>query len=517
MKKLKNTNSNIIDDIIVYKQNKPFVRRALENGDIDYLDLTEWTFTDNFFAFLISIKFFEWNESSFPTPRKRENIPIWVLLFSMIQMKLHQTSAFLKLPGILRSGSILTRVGFNIGHKDGGFNYKNKKKRKSIIDQDSERKHFKDIKAEKLERWYNNDISHFIRRHRGFDKQGIFIIDGSFLVVPDNENYTHAYRMPLDEHDNIINLRMLSEETRKGIKYKPCYKLITLLHLSNANTEPVHIYGGAHLGPGNESEKKAGEKLVDDFVNTIGKGVIKLLIVDRGFLDGKMITRFKTEHKIDTLIPIRSDMNILKDAIGLTRLPEHYWELYDEERNKEGEIIKRQEVCGFSEMTSWEECKVPLYVALMKEWKKGEKEHIWGLISTKVFEQPHKAFDLYKLRTSIEERHKQLKESWNITKFTSPDFNLDTTHVIFTLLTYTLLQLYLSRKNLRKLANKTIETLKQEEKFGNNAVIVYAKNCFATFSVKEYTKILLALEGKPKIRLKNWVEAFKKSEKNRSP
>ena len=516
MKKLKNTN-DIFNDIIVYKENKPFVRQALKDGRIDYLDLTEWTFIDNFFAFLISIKFFEWNESSFPTPRERKNIPIWVLLSCMIQMKLHQTSAFLKLPAILRSGSILTRVGFNIGHKDGGFNYKNKKERKSIIDQDGGRKYFKAIEAEELEYWYNGDIVHFIRRHRGFDKRGIFIADASFSVVPDNENYTQAARMPLDEHDNIINLKMLGEEARKRIKYKLCYKLTTLLHLSNAVGDPVYIYGGVHLRPGNESEMKAGEKLVDDFVNTVGKGVIKLLIVDRGFLNGKMVTRFKTEHKIDTLIPIRSDMNILKDAIGLTRLPAHYWELYEEERDKEGKIIKRQEVCGFSEMTSWEECKIPLYVALMKEWKKGEEEHIWGLISTKVFKHPHEAFDLYKLRTSIEERHKQLKECWNITKFKSPDFNLDTTHVIFTLLTYTLLQLYLSRKNLQNLANKTIETLKQEEKLGKNAVIVYAKDCFATFEVNEYTNILLALKEKPKIRLKNWNEAFMKRKKNRSP
>ncbi|MCD6578022.1 transposase [bacterium] len=515
MKELKNTN-NVIDDIIVYRENKPFVRRALKDGRIDYLDLTEWTFTDKFFAFLLSIKFFEWNKSSFPTPRERECTPLWVLLSCIIQMKLHRTSAFLNLPGILRSGSILTRVGLNIGHKAGGFNYKNKKERKSIVNQDGVRKYFKIIEANKLENWYNADISHFIYRHRGFDKQGIFVIDGTFLVVPDNENYRYTVRMPLDEHDNLINLKMLSEEMRKSIKYKPCYKLTTLLHLSNADTEPVYIYGGVHLGPGNESELKSGEKLVDDFVNTLGKGIIKLLIVDRGFLSGKILSRFKIEHKIDTLIPIRSDMNILKDAIGLTRFPDQKWELYEEEKDKAGTVIKRREVCGFAEMTSWEECKVPLYVALMKEWGKGE-EHIWGLISTKVFKQPHRAFDLYKLRTSIEERHKQLKESWNIVDFKSPDFNLDATHVIFTLLTYTLLQLYLSRKNLQKLANKTIDTLRKEEKLGNNAVIVYVKSYFATFSVREYTNILLALEKEPKIRLKNWNDAFMKDERKRSP
>jgi hypothetical protein len=39
-------------------------------------------------------------------------------------MKLHLQKAFHALPGILRSGAILSRVGFNVGLKEGGFNYK---------------------------------------------------------------------------------------------------------------------------------------------------------------------------------------------------------------------------------------------------------------------------------------------------------------------------------------------------------------------------------------------------------
>ena len=171
--------------------------------------------------------------------------------------------------------------------------------------------------------------------------------------------------------------------------------------------------------------------------------------------------------------------------------------------------IKRQEVCGFTEMRSWDECDIPLYVALMREWTEEKGEQIWGLISTEVFKRPHKAFDLYALRSSIEERHKQLKECWRIKDFSSPDFNLDTTHVIFSLLTYTLIQLYLLRKNLQSLANKTIETLQQDERFGKDAIIVYAKNNFATFDTDDYTYILLTLKEPARAKLTKWVKVFK--------
>jgi hypothetical protein len=106
------------EDLIVFQENKVAVRKRLKDGRID-LDLTSWSFQDRLFGFLIEEKFFELCGSSYPTPRQRENIPVWFLLASGIQMKLHRSAAFQRLEYILRSGSILTRVKFNVGLKGG--------------------------------------------------------------------------------------------------------------------------------------------------------------------------------------------------------------------------------------------------------------------------------------------------------------------------------------------------------------------------------------------------------------
>ena len=65
---------------IIYEENKIKVLEDLKDGRLDYLDLADWTFQDKFFAFLLGIRFFEICGASYPTPRKKEDVPLWFLL-----------------------------------------------------------------------------------------------------------------------------------------------------------------------------------------------------------------------------------------------------------------------------------------------------------------------------------------------------------------------------------------------------------------------------------------------------
>jgi len=55
-------------------------------------------------------------------------------------------------------------------------------------------------------------------------------------------------------------------------------------------------------------------QLVENFLRHVGQGSIKLLILDRGFIDGKNITRCKQEWGIDVLLPMKKKMDIWQDA-----------------------------------------------------------------------------------------------------------------------------------------------------------------------------------------------------------
>jgi len=496
-------------ELVIYEEDKQRVRKNLKDGKLDFLDLADWTFQDKFFAFLLSIRFLEICGASYPSPRKKEEVPLWFLVACQVQMKLHSTASFEKLPGILRSGAVLSRVKFNVGGKNGGFNNKNKKERKTPVDHDTTRKFYKDTKPQELCRWHNEDIQKFIQKNNGFDSDGIFLLDQTHVVVPDNKNYKNAVRMAVDEHGQRINTNKMTKEQKKAVKYRPCYALSELMHLSKK--EDYFIFAGYQWGGGSTDELVQGRPLVKDFVATVGKGVMKLLITDKGYIDGKFVSMIKLELESDVLMPLRSNMNSLTDAKQLAKAYKYKWTKYDEYTKHGVKYI--EEVTVVKEVELWDKCEVPLHISLMRITGSDGSVKYWGLSSTFKPEYSEQCFELYDLRTQLEERHSQIKNCWNINKFTSPHESLIEAHVMFTLLTYTLTQLYLNKKHLNELANKTITSLRSEELLGVNNVIVYSGQYFGVFDLDEYTEIIAFLKGDAMSRLQKWIVNFRKRDR----
>jgi hypothetical protein len=175
-----------------------------------------------------------------------------------------------------------------------------------------------------------------------------------------------------------------------------------------------------------------------------------------------------------------------------------------------------EEVAGVGAVESWDSCEVPLYIVLVRTRKADGNTEIWALASTKEFRAPRLAREIYKGRMQIEERIDQIKNCWWVGCFTTPNFNADVVHVFFVLLVYTLIQLYLKATHHEEFATQTIETLKQEERLGKDAVIVYAEKYFAVFDLDEYTDIILDLREKPRERMRRWIKKFRR-EKIRAP
>ena len=381
---------------IIYEENSVKVLNELKEGCVDYLELADWTFQDRFFAFLLGLRFFEICGASYPSPRRKEEIPLWFLLACKVQMKLHSTSSFLQLPGILRSCAVLSGVGFNAGGENGGFNNKNKKERSSPIHHDAARKFFKDTDPLKLRGWHNNDVQRFIRTNRGFDKHGIFLLDQSHVVVPENDNYKDAVMMPVDEHGQWIDMSKMTEEQKKGVKHHPCYALSELLHIGK--DEKSFIFAGYQWGHGNADELQQGKALVEGFVDAVGKGVMKLLIVDRGFISGEFVTHVKRDLDSDVLMPLRSNMHALRDPVMIAESFKYKWTKYNEYTKYE--VRYTEEVTLVEDVDIWDGCEVPLYISIMRITGSDGSVRYWGLSSTFKPNDAKEAFELYELRTA---------------------------------------------------------------------------------------------------------------------
>ena len=495
--------------LVIYHQNKPYVVSSLKQGKLDYVTLSSIGFMDRFFAFLFEIGFFDKVSPSFPSlsrkdkgiSRMRAGIPFWFLIAAYLQLKLHVERAFLNLPYILNSGVILNKLGFNVGPIEGGFNKRNKEPRTSPIDQDAARKFFKNAPADKVMQWYNNEVVGFFNSYKVFDPEGVFILDSSYFPLPPNPNYERASWLPLDEEGNFIDTSKLSEEERKKIRNTLCYNLVALMHVGFPRD--YFLFSGLHLGPGKESALTEGEKIVDNFIQKHGKGRIKILVADRLFIDGPMISKFKIKYSIDTVMPLKKNMDAYTDAWGISKLPSITWTTYNEEKDIHGELIEKIELALVSDVTIWENCDVPLHVVLVRETKPKEEKklHEWAIATTMESPTATQVYELYYRRWQIEERFDQVKNFWNIYKFTSTSFNLVTNQTVFILLAYTLLQLYLENKQMQKWANRSLKTLKYREKV-NACIIAYKDRHFALFRIEEYQDILLNLEGEARERMR---------------
>lgn len=157
---------------------------------------------------------------------------------------------------------------------------------------------------------------------------------------------------------------------------------------------------------------------------------------------------------------------------------------------------------------SYKGCDVDLNVILVKSKLKNGRVRLWALAATKNYSNPAGAVRDYRLRWQIEERYKQIKASCFDQRFKSTDFSLVSAHIIFTLLVYSLIQIYLNVEKLNKLANKTMEALRYEESLGKNVMIMYADGYYAALDNEEGLYYVAFLEGDSLKRFRKWIKNF---------
>ncbi len=528
-------------DLIIFEEDKPFILESLSNGDFDYIDAVSEVYETDFFRFIEAESILQNLAQTYPTPRKKEDVPLWFYVASNLSMRLHGVHSFNAFPMVVRSGGMLNAFGPKAGkkviHPDTGdvtiacegFNKKNHYDRETPCDQDYLRKMAKDTDAEALMRWFSDDIVREFRSIRAFDKEGVFIGDASYLFVPDNPNYEGSVKMLFDENDHPVSqneYEKMSDEQKVRCQWRRCYKMVTLLHTNP--TMDFFLFVAVKVVSGKDHECPVLYELVKHFVQVVGKGVMKRLILDRGFLDGKAISVCKKEYGIDILIPIRRNMDIYEDAMALFRDSDVDWVLCKDQvpevkkppRPRPKVIVKREkkrqekirelkqkkqpplpeetlvkrEAAAIGEFSSWSSCTLPLNVVANREHYADGHQKTWLLIDTKEVQDPSTDRELYHLRTTTEERYRQVKCFIDLTDFTSCAFSMVVNQVVFTMLAYNLLQFYLLKKKRQELNKKTLPRVRHQLLPADNHIIVYYQNYYTFFNSMELIEFLVMLD-----------------------
>jgi len=532
----------------LFEESKSFVCEALCNGEFDYMDSASEGFETDFFRFIKAKPLLSKLAETYPTPRKKEDVPLLFYVASNLSMRLHGVNAFNAFPMLVRTGGMINAFGPSAGkkvrHPDTGevtiacegFNNKNHYDRQTPCDHDYLRKIAKDTRADKLMRWFGHDVVRIFRTHRAFDKEGLFLGDASYLFVPDNPRYEGSSKLLFDEHNHPISsehYEKMTDEQKVQCQWRRCYKIVTLLH-TNRSLD-FFLFAAVKVLSGKESECPVLFDLVRQFIEAVGKGVMKRLILDRGFLDGKAISTCKKDYEIDILIPVRRNMDIYEDAMALFRLPDVEWisvkepeaEARELPRRRPSSVVKREkkrqeklkelklkkppplpedtivrrEAAAIGEFHSWSSCTVPLTVVANREHYADGHEETWLLIDTKEVEDPSQVRDEYHLRTATEERYRQLKCFSDLTHFTSRAFSMVVNQTVFIMLAYNLLQFYLLRQGKKKLNNKPVPHIRQQLLPADNNVIVYWQNYYGLFSPFELVGFVVELSEKARKKI----------------
>jgi hypothetical protein len=538
-------------ELVIFEENKPLVLEALRHGEFDYIEAASEVFEADFFRFIKARAYLDQLAETYPTPRKKEEVPFWFYVASNLSMRLHGVHAFDAFPMVVRCGGMLQAFGPKAGRKVvhpetrettvlcEGFNQKNHYDRETPCDPDYLRKVAKDTDSGVLMEWFNRDVVRVFRQHRVFDKEGLFIGDGSYLFVPDNPHYEGSVKMRFDEHNHPVTLEQynkMTEAQKRRCQWKRCYKMVTLLH-TNRKRE-FFVFVAVKVMSGKDHESPVLYELVKQFVEAAGPGVMKRLILDRGFIDGEAISLCKNKYGIDVLIPIRRNMDLYTDAMALFREPEVQWveckasreeakesirlrpkAINKREKKRQEklrqlkqqqpppppeEILIKKEAAAIGEFRSWSSCTVPLTVVANREHYADGHQEIWFLIDTKEVKDPSQTQHEYHLRTSTEERYRQLKCFNDLTHFTSRAFSMVVNQVVFIMLAYNLLQLFLLKRGRKELNQKTLPRIRQQLLPSDNHIIVYYQNYYGLFRPFELVGFVVTLreEARKKIAAK---------------
>lgn len=523
----------------VYEYGRQYVVDAFCRGEFDSVEVVSEVAERDFFRFLGTGGLLRDLAASYPTPRKKEEVPCWFYVAADIALRLHGRHSFHSFPYVVRSGGLLAllpaeqaqrRVDPETGDlhlRCGGFNAKNEYARETPCDADFLRKMARDTGAEALEKWFGGAIPQALKKRRAFDREGIFIGDASYLFVPDNPDYEKSEVMWFDEDDHPVSRKEVPPDRHASLTRKRCYKMVSLLH-TNRQREFFYCVG-VQVVSGRTNESAVLYEMVERFVGAVGRGVMKLLILDRGFLDGEAIGKCRKDLRVDVLIPLRKNMDLYGDAMGLARSPDAEWRELPAEppvpvppAPEKPETVKRREVkrrktlearrpppppplrrhvVGFRRLTSWTSCPLPLHVVVNREVDSTGKEDFWALATTREYDHPGTITALYRLRTAIEERHRQLKCFQDLAAFTSRAFTLVVHQVVFTLLTYTLLQWALVRRDRAELNRKTLPRVKEILLPAAEQIALYYQGRFALLSLYEYQEILLTLKEEARLKI----------------
>lgn len=408
-------------------RNQKEVARRLAHGEgCDFVHDGSWGFFDRFMIFLRGVNYLatlNLNGDGYA----RRMITVAKLLLTYQARILLGIDSMNKVPFLLFGDlGLLMTLGWTAAQIREGVCKRGEGKHTGPMHKDTLPDCLERLSCEEITQSLNDGIK--LLRKIGVEFSGIFALDATDLETTTKCKGRGVKKIEHKKRDKDGNLVIIPE-----IIYG--FKLLLVFDVFN------RYVVAAKMIQIQENENPYLLELVEQVRKNIGRSVIRLLLVDRGFLDGGRLWTLKHKLHIDFVIPARTNLEITTDIRGMRDLPD------DEDLHRQEWKTDKGLVCviGVKDLTTFDTFRDPkrkskkndpINAVMVTCWDDHEykpgKEKVF-LTSIDVNE-PRVVIDQYDLRSLIENcGNRDLKQGWLINKYPKKEVNSIRAHVYLTI------------------------------------------------------------------------------------
>lgn len=288
------------------KEDPKKIKEALKNGEIDIAEPLRWAFMGDLIRFCEKVGVLDiLNEATGSFKRKSIDIMGKYLLIYIIKLFVGITT-IRGIKELLSDYGVMKLLGFNhdvissgITNRGIANQYGNKHQRKSgIMDCFTILDNVAKFTLSSLIKCHRKIIRELVRIGIPFGDK--YALDSTIIHTP--ESYPGAVMTSRKENDTKIKIW--------GFKLFILYDIKTRI--------PVAI----EVVTAEKADPKYFLSIVQQGEENLGKNKIKLVVADKGFLDGSTMWKLKFEKGIDFVVPAKAQMIVWEDAIAFREAAE---------------------------------------------------------------------------------------------------------------------------------------------------------------------------------------------------
>ncbi len=475
------------------------VAERLTAGQVDLVSVSGWGIVGQWLAFLEVLEFFallDIEGSGF----QRVMIPVARLLLTyQVKILLGIGSINLVPTRLFRDLALLKLIGYTTTQIAAGFCQRGHRAT-GPMHQNTLADAIERLSAEELETLLNETVKRLVARGCLAQSQGHFALDASDLET--TAKYQGAGLKKVTERKVTKKKEVVEVE-----RYLHGFKVLIVYDVR------LRLVVAAKVVPINEHESQHTLALVRQAISNLGPGVLRVLLLDRGFLDGATLWTLKHELKIDFVVPAKDGMHVTADARLLSRRPPDQTTIFPQERpgqekrQQDGTVRWKDQVkvVGVADLGSYDP-----YGDAEHAKRANRKDFVANLINAVVVtawegttyppgdqpvfltslpvQRPLTVLDLYDLRSLIENTaFRELKQGWCLESYPKKTLAAVRGHVLLTLVTFTLANAWRTQQG-QALAQHGIRRQRAEAEGGQ--VLVFADDHYGIFDIEEVVILL---------------------------